>query len=87
MRMIPDSQIRLFDGELLRREAANRQYMLSLSQRNLMFNFNLEAGRDSTTSLEGMHGGWELPSCQLRGHFTGHWLSAAAMRWKRRSPR
>lgn len=29
MRMIPDSQIRLFDGELLRREAANRQYMLS----------------------------------------------------------
>ena len=81
MRMIPDSQIRLFDGELLRREAANRQYMLSLSQRNLMFNFNLEAGRDSTTSLESMHGGWELPSCQLRGHFTGHWLSAAAMRY------
>lgn len=81
MRMIPDSQIRLFDGELLRREAANRQYMLSLNQRNLMFNFNLEAGRDSTTSLEGMHGGWELPSCQLRGHFIGHWLSAAAMRY------
>lgn len=46
-----------------------------------MFNFNLEAGRDSTTSLESMHGGWELPSCQLRGHFIGHWLSAAAMRY------
>ena len=25
-----------------------------------------------------MHWGWESPTCQLRGHFLGHWLSAAA---------
>ena len=25
------------------------------------------------------HGGWESPTCQLRGHFLGHWLSAAAL--------
>ncbi|MBQ1896798.1 MAG: glycoside hydrolase family 127 protein, partial [Lachnospiraceae bacterium] len=25
-----------------------------------------------------LHWGWEAPVCQLRGHFLGHWLSAAA---------
>lgn len=25
-----------------------------------------------------MHLGWESPTCQLRGHFLGHWLSAAS---------
>jgi DUF1680 family protein len=25
-----------------------------------------------------IHLGWESPSCQLRGHFLGHWMSAAA---------
>ena len=25
-----------------------------------------------------MHWGWEAPTCQVRGHFLGHWLSAAA---------
>jgi uncharacterized protein len=25
-----------------------------------------------------VHLGWESPSCQVRGHFLGHWLSAAA---------
>ncbi len=25
-----------------------------------------------------IHWGWESPTCQLRGHFLGHWLSAAA---------
>src|SRR5260370_7166549 len=27
------------------------------------------------------HWGWESPACQLRGHFLGHWLSAAAKRY------
>lgn len=27
----------------------------------------------------GLYWGWEAPTCQLRGHFTGHWMSAAAM--------
>ena len=25
-----------------------------------------------------LHWGWEAPTCQLRGHFLGHWISAAA---------
>ena len=31
---------------------------------------------------EGIHKGWEFPTCQLRGHFLGHWLSAAAMHYQ-----
>lgn len=26
-----------------------------------------------------LHWGWEAPTCQLRGHFTGHFMSAASM--------
>ena len=28
--------------------------------------------------VDDIHWGWESPSCELRGHFLGHWLSAAA---------
>jgi len=28
--------------------------------------------------FDACHWGWESPTCQLRGHFLGHWLSAAA---------
>ena len=72
---------RLYDPELKRREEENRSYMMHLENRFLLLNFNLEAGRDTSDNvIEGMHGGWEFPTCQLRGHFLGHWLSAAAMR-------
>ena len=30
---------------------------------------------DPTTA--NIHWGWEAPVCQLRGHFLGHWISAA----------
>ena len=73
---------RLYDPELKRREEENRSYMMHLENRFLLLNFNLEAGRDTSDNvIEGMHGGWEFPTCQLRGHFLGHWLSAAAMRY------
>ena len=26
-----------------------------------------------------LHWGWDAPTCQLRGHFLGHWMSAASM--------
>ena len=34
---------------------------------------------------EDIHWGWESPTCQLRGHFLGHWLSAAAL-YRARTP-
>lgn len=67
----------LQEGELLRREGRNRKYMMDLRSENLLLNFNLEAGRPTPPYETGKtHGGWETPTCQLRGHFLGHWLSA-----------
>lgn len=71
----------LKDGELRRRQERNRKYLLDLKSENLLLNYNLEAGRYTAPFYpEGIHGGWEAQTCQLRGHFLGHWLSAAAMR-------
>ena len=70
----------LQDGELLRRERDNRAYMLRLTRENLMRNYLFEAGLWADDDLDhSIHGGWESPTCALRGHFTGHYLSAAAM--------
>jgi DUF1680 family protein len=61
------------------RSALNRDYLLSLSNENLLQNYYLQAGLWSPPARpENCHWGWESPTCQLRGHFLGHWLSAAA---------
>lgn len=65
---------------------ANRSYLMELKNQGLLQNFYLEAGivmpglqvLEDPASAE-LHWGWEAPTCQLRGHFTGHWMSAAAM--------
>jgi len=68
------------DEEINRRKAANRSYLMKLNSDHLLFNYRLEAGRFSGRDIPpDAHGGWESPVCQLRGHFLGHWLSAAAM--------
>lgn len=77
-------EIQLCDSELLRRRNANRGYLMSLKNENLLQNFVHEAGLTvlfQSGEREEMHGGWESPLCQLRGHFLGHWLSAAAMNY------
>lgn len=74
-------KVKVLDGELRRREAANRTYLMKLTSDNLLFNYRLEAGRFTGREIPpNAHGGWESPVCQLRGHFLGHWLSAAAIR-------
>src|SRR5690606_40029318 len=82
MKELRGKNVTLYDGELRRREAANRAYLMKLTNDNLLFNFKLEAGRFSGRSIPpGAHGGWETPVCQMRGHFLGHWLSAAAIHY------
>jgi DUF1680 family protein len=66
----------------------NRDYVASLNDDNLLQNFYLEAGlwspvlrmtaKTARDRGEEIHWGWESPTCELRGHFLGHWLSAAA---------
>ncbi len=72
--------VRLLPGLVQERYELNRRYMLSLKTENLLQNHYLEAGLWAPPHHPGnIHWGWESPTCQLRGHFLGHWLSAAAM--------
>jgi DUF1680 family protein len=73
------SQVTLEPGLLRERFELNRRYLLSLRAENLLQNYYLEAGLwRARAHPRGIHWGWESPTCELRGHFLGHWLSAAA---------
>lgn len=77
------SAVQLRDSDLLRRRRENYAYLMSLNNEHLLMNFKLEAGLFSSDHTpSGVHDGWESPFCQLRGHFLGHWLSAAAMHFR-----
>lgn len=72
-------EVKLLNSIFKRKTELNRRYIMSLKNENLLQNYYLEAGLWSHSGkLEGIHWGWESPACQLRGHFLGHWLSAAA---------
>jgi len=75
----PYSSVELLPGQLQKKVEENRKYLLSLKSDNLLQNHYFEAGLWSYSNRpEDIHWGWESPTSQLRGHFLGHWLSAAA---------
>lgn len=83
LKMAKGRQVKVFDPELVRRREENKKYLLELENENLLLPYTLEAGLYKTSELPpGIHGGWESPVCELRGHFLGHWLSAAAMHYE-----
>lgn len=88
---VPLDAVRLDDGLFRERFRLNREYVMSLKPERLLQNFYMESllwgprlegtQRNRThvrDDFADIHWGWESPSCQLRGHFLGHWLSAAA---------
>lgn len=82
MQELKGSRVVIRDRELTRRERTNREYLMRLTNDHLLFNYRLEAGRFQGRGIpEGSHTGWESPVCQIRGHFLGHWLSAAALHY------
>ena len=72
----PLEQVRLLDGVFLDAARTNQKYLLSLPEDRLVHNFCVNAGLPS--SAEPL-GGWESPNVELRGHFTGHYLSACGL--------
>ena len=75
------TQVRVTGGVYKEAEEWNRGYMKRLDADRLLYNFRQNAGLD----LKGAEplGGWEAPNdgkrgTELRGHFTGHYLSACA---------
>ncbi|MGB8453244.1 MAG: beta-L-arabinofuranosidase domain-containing protein [Anaerocolumna sp.] len=88
MEELKGKKVIIHDNELKRREKANREYLMKLTNHNLLMNFDLEAGRYTGRGIpEDAHTGWESPVCQLRGHFLGHWLSAAAIHYEKTGDR
>jgi hypothetical protein len=88
---MPPANVRLLPGLFADRERLNYAYLMSLDNQALLQNYLLQARLwqprfGNTTHATGntfddLHWGWESPTCQVRGHFTGHWLSAAARHW------
>ena len=90
MKELRGKNVQISDTVLLRRAAENKKYLLSLDSDKLLLNYRLEAGRPTENYgalPKDIHGGWEFPTCQLRGHFLGHWLSAAALEYDRTGDR
>src|ERR1022692_847777 len=84
----PMTQVRLLAGPFQEAQEWNRGYMSRLPADRLTHNFLLNAGLPSSAKPLG---GWEQyvdpkrprtnQDGELRGHFTGHFLSASAQLW------
>jgi DUF1680 family protein len=76
VRAFPMTAVRLLPGPFRSAQEANLGYMQRLPADRLVHNFRINAGLPSSAQP---FGGWEKPDCELRGHFTGHYLSACAL--------
>ncbi len=72
----PLTQVQLTAGPFKEAQEANRGVLLRLPPDRLIHTFRLNAGIPSPAEPLG---GWEKPDCELRGHFTGHFLSACGL--------
>lgn len=74
------TQVRVTGGVYKQAEEWNRGYMQRLGEDRLVRNFLVNAGLPSSAKPLG---GWEIDvpgrAGELRGHFTGHYLSATAL--------
>src|SRR5580658_1243762 len=68
--------VRLAPGAVRDALETNRRFLLGLDPDRLLHMFRLTAGLPSTAEALG---GWEAPDNELRGHYTGHYLSACAL--------
>jgi hypothetical protein len=69
-------RVRLLESPFREAQERNREFLHSLEADRLLHTFRLNAGLPSSAQPLG---GWERPECELRGHFTGHYLSACAL--------
>jgi DUF1680 family protein len=75
-RRFPPGAVRLLPGPFLGEAEVNRRYLASLDTDRLLHTFRRNAGLPSFAEPLG---GWEAPENELRGHFTGHYLTACAL--------
>lgn len=74
--------VRLLESEKLTKRNRDLAYLLELEPGKLLFSFYTEAGLEGPLNRRlgplMLHDGWDNPVSQVRGMFTGHWLSAAS---------
>ena len=70
------ARVRLLSGPFLEAVNVNRRFLMAQDPDRLLHTFRLTAGLPSAAPPLG---GWEAPENELRGHYTGHYLSAAAL--------
>lgn len=75
---VPSGHASLLPGLFHQRRELAKNYVERLDTDRLLLNHRMEAGIGVNVPVESMFLGWEAPTSQLRGHFAGHWLSAAA---------
>lgn len=69
-------RVRLRPGYVADQLEINRKHLLHQDPDRLLHAFRITAGLPSTATPLG---GWEAPDNELRGHYTGHYLSALAL--------
>lgn len=71
------ADVKLLDGPFKKAQELDRKYLLSLEPNRLLYCFRQTAGLPTGDAQP--YGDWEKPTCELRGHFVGHYLSACAL--------
>jgi uncharacterized protein len=70
------TRVRLLPGPVLDAMLVNRRFLMAQDPDRLLHMFRVTAGLPSDALPLG---GWEAPVNELRGHYTGHYLSALAL--------
>lgn len=71
------SDVQLLPGIFAHRQRHMIEYLLAQEEDRLLYNFREAAGLDTQGALPMT--GWDAPECLLKGHTTGHYLSAIAL--------
>lgn len=69
-------KVNLEASEFTKNRDSMYQYLLSVNDDSMLYNFRSAAGLDLKDAQPLI--GWDDPTCLLRGHTTGHYLSALA---------
>lgn len=74
------SETKLLHSIVAEKMQRDTEYLMELKTENLLWAFYAEAGLNGWLNFKPTtsHGGWDSPTSQIRGTFTGHWMSAAA---------
>src|SRR5487761_1766966 len=73
---LPLSDVELLASPFLDNQARNTAYLLFLDPERMLRPFRLNYGLDTQAQP---CGGWEQPASEVRGHRTGHLMSALAL--------